>query len=126
MKRGLILLIIIRIFLIPNYCFSSTKQTIEDLSLSTASFVLNGPYFGLKLSYAVAGSIIAGTVNGLSFKKLDDFSESLATEAIGGDWFITPSILKGQRKLEFRGRLEEISPRPHFRIHSIDEKNPSL
>ena len=74
--------------------------------LIAASTVLTVPYFVAKMGYGLAGALTAGTVNFFSFRHAEPEAEKIAFKSTGGDWYITPDILLGERKLQFIGTVE--------------------
>ncbi len=74
--------------------------------LITASSLLTLPYFFIKMGYGVMGAFTAGTINFLSFRYAEPTAEKIAIKSAGGNWYITPQILLGEKKLEFSGSID--------------------
>ncbi|MCX5903765.1 MAG: hypothetical protein NTV89_09930, partial [Proteobacteria bacterium] len=53
--------------------------------------------------YGAFGTLSAGTVNLFSARYAAPTAEKIALTAAGGDWYITPRILLGEKKLRFSG-----------------------
>ncbi|MCX5895331.1 MAG: hypothetical protein NTZ51_05830 [Proteobacteria bacterium] len=71
--------------------------------LNGAATILSLPYFPVKLGYALMGTLTAGTLNACTLKYAEPVTEKIAIRAAGGDWYITPQILLGEKKLSFSG-----------------------
>ena len=71
--------------------------------LNGAASALTVLYFPVKLGYGAFGSLTAGTVNLFSARYAAPTAEKIALSAAGGDWYITPQILLGEKKLRFSG-----------------------
>ena len=71
--------------------------------LNGAASILTVPYFPVKLGYAILGTLSAGTVNLFSARYAAPTAEKIAFTAAGGDWYITPRILLGEKQLNFSG-----------------------
>ena len=71
--------------------------------VSALATLLYGP---VKVIYAASGLIFGGLAWGLSGGD-GDVLRAVMTPAVRGDYVITPSILRGERPLEFFGRSPE-------------------
>ncbi len=74
--------------------------------LIAASTVLTVPYFVAKMGYGLAGTVTAGAVNFFSFRYAEPTAEKIAFKSAGGDWYVTPDNLLGEKKLQFVGPVE--------------------
>jgi hypothetical protein len=74
--------------------------------LVAASAVLTIPYFVAKMGYGFAGTLTAGAINFFSFRYAEPTAEKIAFKSAGGDWYITPDNLLGEKKLQFVGPVE--------------------
>jgi len=71
--------------------------------LNGAASALTVLYFPVKLGYGAFGTLTAGTVNLFSARYAAPTAEKIAFTAAGGDWYITPRILLGEKQLNFSG-----------------------
>jgi len=74
--------------------------------LIAASAVLTIPYFVAKTVYGFAGTLTAGAINFFSFRYAEPTAEKIAFKSAGGDWYVTPDHLLGDKKLQFVGPVE--------------------
>ena len=74
--------------------------------LIAASAVLTIPYFVAKMAYGFAGTLTAGAINFFSFRYAEPTAEKIAFKSAGGDWYVTPDHLLGDKKLQFVGTVE--------------------
>ena len=74
--------------------------------LIAASAVLTIPYFVAKTVYGFAGTVTAGAINFFSFRYAEPTAEKIAFKSAGGDWYVTPDHLLGDKKLQFVGPVE--------------------
>jgi hypothetical protein len=88
---------------------AASAKTYEEYNFWAQGF-LNGAasaltviYFPVKLGYAALGTLAAGTINLFSARYAAPTAEKTALTAAGGDWYITPQILLGEKKLHFSG-----------------------
>jgi len=71
--------------------------------LNGAAAVLTVLYFPVKLGYGALGTLTAGAVNVFSARYAEPTAEKIALTAAGGDWYITPRILTGEKEFHFSG-----------------------
>jgi hypothetical protein len=71
--------------------------------LNGAASALTVLYFPVKLGYGAFGTLTAGTVNLFSARYAAPTAEKIGLSAAGGDWYITPQILTGEKELHFSG-----------------------
>jgi hypothetical protein len=105
----LICLIVISFCLYPALAPAATYENCNlpaKSGLLAASAVLTIPYFVAKMGYGFAGTVTAGAVNFFSFRYAEPTAEKIAFKAAGGDWYITPDHLLGEKKLQFVGPVE--------------------
>jgi len=111
MKRASMLLIIVLLSAV-FFVSAASAKTYEEYNffaqgcLNGAASVLTVPYFPVKLGYAALGVLTAGTVNLFSARYAEPTAEKIAVTAAGGDWYITPRILLGEKKLAFNGCVD--------------------
>jgi hypothetical protein len=109
-KKVLIIsLIAVSVFMHPSVAPTATYEACNGpakCGLFVASSLLTLPYFFAKMGYGVMGTFTAGTINFLSFRYAEPTAEKIAFKSAGGDWYITPQILLGEKKLEFSGTVE--------------------
>lgn len=97
------------IFILPAAAPAKTYEACSPVAkcgLGAASAILTIPYFIAKMGYGLVGSLTAGTINFFSFRYAEPTAEKIATKSAGGDWYITPKILLGEKKLEFIGTVD--------------------
>jgi hypothetical protein len=105
----LISFIVISIFMCPSL---TPATTYEDCNLPAksglfiASSILTPPYFTAKMGYGLLGTLTAGTINFFSFRYAEPTAEKIASQSAGGDWYVTPDHLLGEKKLQFVGPVE--------------------
>lgn len=91
---------------------AANAKTYHDCSiaLKTAlvlgSIVATPVYVACKLPLAAAGAAVSAPVNFVSMKYAAGFAEPLALHTMTGDWYITPSVLHGDRKLQYFGPVD--------------------
>ncbi len=74
--------------------------------LATASALLTLPYFTVKMGYAFIGTLTAGAINFFSFRYAEPTAEKIACQSAGGNWYVTPDNLLGEKQLQFIGPVE--------------------
>ena len=105
----LIGLIAFSIFMYPAMAPAKTYEqcnTAAKCGLVTASSILTLPYCIVKTGYAFGGIVTAGAINLFSFRYAEPTAEKIAFKSAGGDWYITPDHLLGEKKLQFVGSVE--------------------
>ena len=109
-KNGLLIgFIAIRIFMCPALTPAATYENCNlpaKSGLIAASAVLTIPYFVAKMGYGLLGTLTAGTINFFSFRYAEPTAEKIAFKSAGGDWYVTPDHLLGDKKLQFVGTVE--------------------
>jgi hypothetical protein len=74
--------------------------------LVLASVITTPLYFVCKLPLAAVGAAVSAPVNFLTMRYAYDFSANFALRTMCGDWYITPSVLLGDRKLQYFGPVD--------------------
>jgi len=109
-KNGLLIsFIAISVFMCPALTPAATYENCNlpaKSGLIAASAVLTVPYFVAKMVYGFAGTVTAGTINFFSFRYAEPTAEKIAFKSAGGDWYVTPDHLLGDKKLQFVGPVE--------------------
>jgi hypothetical protein len=106
MKRALVIVLLSAVVFVPA---TASAKTYEECNfwaqgcLNGVASALTVPYFPVKLGYAALGTLAAGTINLFSARYAAPTAEKTALTAAGGDWYITPQILLGEKKLHFSG-----------------------
>ena len=106
MKRALVIVLLSAVVFVPA---AASAKTYEEYnfwaqgSFNGAACLLTVPYFPVKLAYALFGTLAAGTINLFSARYAAPTAEKTALTVEGGDWYITPRILLGEKKLHFNG-----------------------
>jgi hypothetical protein len=90
-----------------NKTFDERSQ-MSKCCLATTSAIVSVPYFVVKMTYALTGSLVAGWINLGSLGYAQDYGTTIGTQAVNGDWIVPPRVLAGERCLEFVGRDEEV------------------
>ena len=75
----------------------------SEAALGAGSALTSLVYGPVKVVYAVLGSVFGGFAFVLSGGD-SDVAKAVITPAVRGDYVVTPSILRGERDLEFLGR----------------------
>jgi uncharacterized membrane protein len=102
-------LIAISIFMCPAMAPAAPYENCNlpaKSGLVAASAALTIPYFVAKMGYGFAGTLTAGAINFFSFRYAEPTAEKIAFKSAGGDWYITPDHLLGEKKLQFVGPVE--------------------
>jgi hypothetical protein len=97
------------IFMCPALAPAATYENCNlpaKSALIAASAVLTVPYFVAKMAYGFAGTVSAGAINFFSFRYAEPTAEKIAFKSAGGDWYVTPDNLLGEKKLQFVGPVE--------------------
>jgi hypothetical protein len=97
------------IFMCPAMAPAATYENCNlpaKSGLIAASAVLTIPYFVAKMAYGFAGTLTAGAINFFSFRYAEPTAEKIAFKSAGGDWYVTPDNLLGEKKLQFVGPVE--------------------
>ena len=101
--------IAISIFMCPALTPAATYENCNlpaKSGLIAASAFLTIPYFVAKTVYGFAGTVTAGAINFFSFRYAEPTAEKIAFKSAGGDWYVTPDHLLGDKKLQFVGPVE--------------------
>lgn len=91
---------------------AASEKTYDDCGFLTktglvlASVITTPVYLVCKLPLAAVGAAVAAPVNFLSMRYAGDFAENFALRTMCGDWYITPSVLHGDRKLQYFGPVD--------------------
>ena len=56
--------------------------------------------------YALGGSLVAGSINLFSLGFAQETATRVGTQAVNGDWIVYPTVLTGERSLQFIGTDE--------------------
>jgi hypothetical protein len=84
------------------------RSPMSQCCLVTTSALVSVPYFVSKMAYALTGSLVAGWINLGSLGYAQDYGTTIGTQAVNGDWIVSPRVLAGERCLEFVGRDEPV------------------
>jgi hypothetical protein len=77
--------------------------------LIASSTVASVPYFVSKMVYALGGSLVAGSINLFSLGFAQETATRVGTQAVNGDWIVYPTVLTGERSLQFIGTDEPVT-----------------
>jgi len=77
--------------------------------LIISSAVASAPYFVSKMIYALGGSLAAGGINLFSLGFAQETATNVGTQAVNGDWIVSPTILTRERSLQFIGTDEPVT-----------------
>lgn len=103
--RRALLACVVMLVLVPQA--ARADESIEsEAGLGAGAAVCSLFYAPVKLIYALSGLIFGGMAWGLSGGD-GDVLKAVVTPAVRGDYVITPSILRGERPLEFFGKDPE-------------------
>ena len=112
MKRrtyGLIVFFCVLCFALPAAANAKTYDEcgfMAKTGLVLASIITTPLYFVCKLPLAAVGAAVSAPVNFLSMRYAGDFAENFALRTMCGDWYITPAVLHGDRKLQYFGPVD--------------------
>ena len=84
------------------------RSPMSQCCLATTSAIISVPYFVAKMAYALTGSLVAGYLNISTLGYAQDYGTTIGTQAVNGDWIVSPRVLTGERCLEFVGRDEPV------------------
>lgn len=99
--RAIVLACILGIFSQPSVAAADGMATEGGLgAVAAISSLIYGP---IKITYCVLGVVFGGMAYGLSGGD-SDVLDAVITPAVRGDYVITPSVIRGERSLEFIGR----------------------
>jgi len=99
--RAIVLACILGICIQPGAAMAEGMATEGGLgAVAALSSLIYGP---IKVTYCVLGVVFGGMAYGLSGGDSDVLS-AVVTPAVRGDYVITPSVIRGERSLEFIGR----------------------
>lgn len=109
MKKANLLPVIVLLSAVMILPAAASAKTYEEYNfwaqgcLNGAASALTVLYFPVKLGYGALGTLTAGTINLFSARYAAPTAEKIALTAAGGDWYLTPQILLGEKKLRFSG-----------------------
>ena len=106
MNAVFIIILLSAVLFVPAIASAKTYEEYGFWSqgcLNGAASALTVLYFPVKLGYGAFGTLTAGTINLFSARYAAPTAEKIALTAAGGDWYITPQILLGEKKLHFSG-----------------------
>ena len=75
-----------------------------QVGLGLGSIVSSAVYTPLKLTTAILGVTAAGIVMMVTAGSANEGASNLAKSSLGGDWYITPDVLLGNKSLEVQGK----------------------
>ena len=107
--KKVLLYVFLGTFLIVSFPAQGDAKTFEEHSLATqsglvvSSAVASVPYFASKMLYALNGSLVAGGINLFSLGYAQETATRIGTQAVNGDWIVSPTIFTGERSLQFIG-----------------------
>jgi len=96
------------------------NDTAREAGIGVASAFSSLLYGPVKVVYATLGVVLGGLAWGLSGGD-SDVKNGVIMPAVRGDYVITPSILKGEERLEFVGRRPGYSRSDQIVAEEIDE-----
>ncbi len=80
----------------------SQEGPAAKVGLVTASVLTSALYTPVKFVYATGGALVSGLDMGFSAGS-DSSARTIAKEAVGGDWYVSPNVLLGNQTLHFSG-----------------------
>lgn len=101
--RHALLVCVVALVLVPQSVRAEDDSIESEAGLGALSALATLVYGPVKVVYAAGGLIIGGIAWGLSGGD-GDVLRAVVTPAVRGDYVITPSILRGERRLEFFGK----------------------
>ena len=112
-KVGLALVVVSLV--LAGYPVYAETKTFEEHSassqccLATSSVLASACYFPAKLLYGLTGSLVAGGINLFSLGYAQETATRVGTQAINGDWIVSPRVLTRERCLEFVGSDQPVT-----------------
>ena len=103
--RRTLLACLLAMALAPNAA-RAEESTASEAGLGAASALCSLLYGPVKVLYAAGGLLVGGLAWGLSGGD-SDVLHAVITPSVRGDYVITPSLLRGERPLEFFGKNPE-------------------
>jgi hypothetical protein len=100
--RSLLLVAALAISIQPGPAFAAA-DTASEAGIGVGAALCSLLYGPVKIVYATLGGVFGGLAWGLSGGD-SDVLNAVVTPAARGDYVVTPSILRGERPLEFIGR----------------------
>ena len=100
--RSLLLVIALAISIQPGPALAAA-DTASEAGIGVGAALCSLLYGPVKIVYATLGLVFGGMAWGLSGGD-SDVMNAVVTPAVRGDYVVTPSILRGERPLEFIGR----------------------
>jgi hypothetical protein len=89
--------------LAPQAALAEGERIESEAGFGALSALCTLIYSPVKVVYAVGGLLVGGLAWGLSGGD-GDVLRAVVTPAVRGDYVITPSLLRGERPIEFFGR----------------------
>jgi hypothetical protein len=123
--RGGLLTLVLAVALAPGAALASDDSIGNEAGIGALSAVTSLIYGPVKLVYATAGLLIGGIAWGLSGGDSAVLA-AVVTPAVRGDYVVTPSHLRNERRLEFFGQdpaYRESAPQTAM---SADEQEPLI
>ena len=103
--RGALLACVVLLALAPRVARADDSME-SEAGWGALSAVATLFYSPVKVVYALSGLIFGGAAWGLSGGD-SDVLRAVVTPAVRGDYVLTPSLLRGERPIEFFGRDPE-------------------
>jgi hypothetical protein len=115
--RCALLVCVILFALAPPAARADEERIESEAGFGALSALCTLIYSPVKVVYAVGGLLVGGLAWGLSGGD-GDVLRAVVTPAVRGDYVITPSLLRGERPIEFFGRD------PAYRAEAPAEAEP--
>ena len=90
---------------------SPRREVARKAGMGVASALASIVYAPAKIAYATGGLLVGGLAYAFSGGD-SEVAETVMTPALRGDYIVTPSQLKGEKKVEFFGRDPAYQPEP--------------
>ena len=109
MKKA-ILAFIVALVMVGGISIPAHAKTFSEvgplgqIGLGLGSVVSSAVYTPLKLTTAILGVTAAGIVMMVTAGSANEGASNLAKSSLGGDWYITPDVLLGNKSLEVQGK----------------------
>jgi hypothetical protein len=122
--RAGILTAVLAVTLVPGAALANDSMSNEAGigALSALSSLVYGP---VKLVYATCGLVFGGIAYGLSGGDSDVLT-AVVTPAVRGDYVVTPSHLRNEKRLEFFGQDPAYRQSTPQTAMSADEQEPLI
>jgi hypothetical protein len=85
----------------------SERGTLGKTGLVVGSMACTSVYTPVKAAYAAGGAVAGGLVFLMSAGQSSTAGGKMVQKSTGGDWFIHPDHLTGNRPLEFKGNAPD-------------------